>query len=66
MKKRRKRNHNNWPGKTSGNLNKEVLQVNTYMYGLECLKPIYFSIEINTQGSAFSKSKNVGILLLLF
>lgn len=64
MKKRRKRNHNSWPSKTSGNLNKEVLQVNTY--GLECFKPIYFSIEINTQGSAFSKSKNVGILLLLF
>lgn len=38
--------HNSWPGKTSGNLNKEVLQVNTY--GLECLKPIYFSIEIIT------------------
>lgn len=46
MKRRRKTNHNDWPGKTSGNLNKEVLQVNTY--GLEFLKPIYFK-----PGSAF-------------
>lgn len=46
MKKRRKKNHKEWPGKTSGNPNKEVLQVNTY--GLEFLKPVYFK-----PGSAF-------------
>lgn len=60
MKRRRKRNHNDWPGKTSGNLNKEVLQVNTY--GLEFLKPIYFK-----PGSAFIliQRYNVQIFVLV-
>lgn len=61
MKKRRKKNHNEWPGKTSGNPNKEVLQVNTY--GLEFLKPIYFK-----PGSAFiliQKMYRYSLLVLL-